>query len=243
MDTFEKIKKSGHAYLLVHQEQNILEKSARKLGEQFFEEIAQIPETHPDFFVYHPDTHKYGIDLIKEIKTNMALKPYHLKKKVVILHNTQELGVEAQNALLKTLEEPSESSVLILTANHHENILATIVSRCEIFYLQSTQEIPVNNERVELYTKLTTSSLPEKFSWVDSIYKSEEVIEILKAWLIHTRTLLRQEVLSENPNNEIITKSVYNIEILKQIIVTLEKTNTNVRVALEVLLLKLLAFN
>jgi DNA polymerase-3 subunit delta' len=86
------------------------------------------------------------IEQIREVSKFLALKPYAARYKIVIILGFEQANPNAANALLKTLEEAPSYGLLILTANSAEQLLPTIVSRCEILRLR-----PVSIEAVETF--------------------------------------------------------------------------------------------
>lgn len=76
------------------------------------------------------------VDQIRELQRSLALAPYQGRYKVALLLRFEEAHASAMNALLKTLEEPAPQVVLLLTAVSPENLLPTIVSRCEVLRLR-----------------------------------------------------------------------------------------------------------
>jgi DNA polymerase-3 subunit delta' len=88
------------------------------------------------------------VEPVRTLRQYLSLKPYQGKYRLAILLRFQEANAAAANALLKTLEEAPEQDVLILTADTPEQLLPTIVSRCEIMRLR-----PLPVERVEAYLK------------------------------------------------------------------------------------------
>jgi DNA polymerase III subunit delta' len=77
------------------------------------------------------------IDQVREVNHSLSLKPYQSKYRVALFLRFQEANLNAQNALLKTLEEAPGHAILILTADNAEQLLPTIVSRCEIMRLRA----------------------------------------------------------------------------------------------------------
>ncbi|MFA5777031.1 MAG: AAA family ATPase [Parcubacteria group bacterium] len=71
------------------------------------------------------------IEKIREAQKDLALYPYSGKKKVLIINNAHRMTVSAQNALLKSLEEPNETSIIILVTHNDSKIISTIKSRCQ----------------------------------------------------------------------------------------------------------------
>jgi len=78
------------------------------------------------------------VDQIRDMRKTMILKPYMSKFRVAIFLRFHEANDNAANALLKTLEEAPSYAVLILTADNPEQLLPTIVSRCEVLRLRSS---------------------------------------------------------------------------------------------------------
>ncbi|CFY01191.1 P-loop containing nucleoside triphosphate hydrolase [Syntrophomonas zehnderi OL-4] len=102
---------------------------------------------HPDFKLVKKMDSKtlLGIEQItQEIEPWLALKPYRADQRVVIIKDAHLLSLPAANALLKTLEEPPDYAVIILAADEN-NLLETIVSRCQIMNFSSLSEQDIKN--------------------------------------------------------------------------------------------------
>lgn len=76
-----------------------------------------------------------GVDEVRDIIKEVNKKPYECDKKVVIVYEANKMTTEAQNAFLKTIEEPPQGVILILLSENLELILETIRSRCQIHKL------------------------------------------------------------------------------------------------------------
>ncbi len=76
------------------------------------------------------------VEQIRELQRSLSLSPYSARYRVALLLNFEQATASAQNALLKTLEEAPEKVILLLTAGSPENLLPTIVSRCEVMRLR-----------------------------------------------------------------------------------------------------------
>jgi len=96
---------------------------------------------HPDLSVVERQEGDRDIKIaeVRQLQQKLALTPYMSKFRYALLLNFEEANNNASNALLKTLEEPAEQVVIILTAQSPESLLPTIVSRCEHIRLR-----PVN---------------------------------------------------------------------------------------------------
>lgn len=76
------------------------------------------------------------VDQIREMQKALSLAPYESAYRVALLLRFEEATTGAQNALLKTLEEPNPRVVLLLTADEPDNLLPTVASRCEVLRLR-----------------------------------------------------------------------------------------------------------
>jgi DNA polymerase-3 subunit delta' len=76
------------------------------------------------------------VDQVREVQHSLSLKPYQSKYRVALFLRFQEANDNAANALLKTLEEAPAHAILFLTADTPEQLLPTIVSRCEVLRLR-----------------------------------------------------------------------------------------------------------
>ncbi|HFE39035.1 MAG TPA: DNA polymerase III subunit delta' [Gammaproteobacteria bacterium] len=89
---------------------------------------------HPDqFWISKPEDKKViSVDQIRGLISYVNLKPHSTWKKVAIIEQAELMNINASNSLLKTLEEPPESSLLILLTHRPDQLLATIRSRCQV---------------------------------------------------------------------------------------------------------------
>lgn len=75
------------------------------------------------------ESREIGISSIRNLKSFMSSKPLHARFKIAVIDNAENMTTEAQNALLKILEEPSGDKLFFLLSANHENLLKTILSR------------------------------------------------------------------------------------------------------------------
>ena len=168
-----------------------------------------------------------GTDFLKE-------KPFSYQKKFLIILNADKLTTQAQNSLLKTLEEPPQYAVIILSAKTQNSLLGTIVSRCRLTSLKSEKENDSNIEIFVSFKKILKMKMGERLDSCSKISKSEKetIIDILNMWIEEGR-----EVLLKSPGK---SSSVKNLKRLIEIKNDLENTNVNPRLSLEALVLSLL---
>ncbi len=120
---------------------------------------------HPDITVLIPEEGKKSISVkqIRQLKTNAYIKPHTANAKVFIIDYADTLNEESQNALLKVLEEPPQSTFFILIAESKASLLTTVISRCVAFSLN----VPTSEEALD-YISSNTS------------YQNDDIINALK---------------------------------------------------------------
>ncbi len=90
-------------------------------------------KNHPDVHMIEGDYEKsIKVEEIRQLLSQIKLRPFLAEKKIFIIKNMENLTLEGSNALLKTLEEPSTNSLLILTSSVPEKVLDTVKSRCHV---------------------------------------------------------------------------------------------------------------
>lgn len=89
-------------------------------------------ESHVDIINYKTNENTFKVSNVREIVEEVNKKPYEGNQKVIILYDGQKMTTEAQNALLKTIEEPPKGVYIIILSSSLELILDTIKSRCQI---------------------------------------------------------------------------------------------------------------
>ena len=89
---------------------------------------------HPDLYQVTTLEGKQviSVDQIRHLISNVNLKPHSAVKKIAIIQGAELMNVNASNSLLKTLEEPPESCLLILITHRPDKLLPTIRSRCQV---------------------------------------------------------------------------------------------------------------
>src|SRR4030042_5528102 len=72
-----------------------------------------------------------GINDIKELRKIITVKPFSAEKRLIVIREIEKATTEAQNAMLKILEEPPAGNYFLLTTSKPEKLLPTIISRCQ----------------------------------------------------------------------------------------------------------------
>ena len=114
-----------------------------------------------DIINYSTSKASFGVDDVRNIIEEVSKKPFEGDKKVIIIHEGNKLTIQAQNALLKTIEEPPIGVHIIILCESLELILDTIKSRCEIYKLT-----PLTKDELYEYIRI------KKFNFNENEIKS-----------------------------------------------------------------------
>ena len=104
-----------------------------------------LSNNHPDIIrVVHEKPNTISVDDIrKQVNGDVALKPYSSARKVYLITEAEKMTVQAQNALLKTLEEPPSYAVILLMTSNVNTLLPTILSRCVMLHMKPVPDMLV----------------------------------------------------------------------------------------------------
>ena len=179
-----------------------------------------------------------GIDDIRNLQHQLSLKPYSSSYKIAILTSAEKLTIPAQNAFLKTLEEPPQNTIIILTSPGPDFLLPTIISRCQIIRLPNKPQIKLSQEERTPVTRLLASILKmgvgEKIKMANEIAKNrQEAIKFCQAQLI----IWREKTIKASS----IKRQASSVKVIRQIQKTLKmlEANVNPKLAMENLLLSI----
>ena len=121
----------------------------------------ELDREYVDIINYSSSKASFGVDDVRNIIEEVSKKPFEGEKKVIIIHEGNKLTIQAQNALLKTIEEPPIGVHIIILCESLELILDTIKSRCEIYKLT-----PLTKEELYEYIRI------KKFDFNENDIKS-----------------------------------------------------------------------
>jgi len=220
---------------------------------------------NPDYAEISPDGKNIKIDQIREFQKKVYEKPVISQKKVYIIDDADKMTKEAQNCLLKTLEEPPEYIVIVLVATDEDKLLNTIKSRCTKFmfnklkreelkkYLKD-QNFPEDllkmtggsikklihiQENIDTYTEVNNiiNNIPSKPK-VD-VLKSSEIFsknkEIIMEMLDYISLIFYEKVYNFDNKQSKNIKCIEIVEEVKRKIVA----NSNLDMSIDYLLLKI----
>lgn len=186
-------------------------------------------------------TQAIGIEDIRKLQEKIHLKPVKSTTKASVIHVDEGITNEAQNALLKLLEEPPQNTTIIITASKKEIFLPTVISRCKIITLtQKSQELSETelNQKLHLILSLPSQTLGEKMVMAEKTAKSKEHAQKwLEEALIALHTELYNKVQEKNINEQYIKKTTAIANKYQKILTRIQTTNVNLRLNLEHLFL------
>ena len=101
--------------------------------------------SHPDFAVLEPaGAGGYLVEQIRELSYKVQLSPAEAERKIFVIRDVDLFNLSSANAFLKTLEEPTDSTIFILLSHSQEAVLSTIKSRCQVYRFR-----PLSPERAK----------------------------------------------------------------------------------------------
>jgi DNA polymerase-3 subunit delta' len=173
--------KFSHAYLFRGPEGV----GKRTLTEEFAKKILKTDKlsNHPDFISLGIDE-KVSVEDVRKLCSKLAVKPFSAKYTVAIVDSAHLLNLSSGNALLKTLEEPSASSIIILISGG--KVLPTIMSRCQTFMFN-----PLTVSECEAYAKMSGEDYENSalvlsggsIGTLKSLGHDPKALESLQAWV------------------------------------------------------------
>lgn len=171
-------------------------------------------ETNPDIEII--DKEIIDIKTVRSLIKDMVIRPVNNKIKIYIIHNAQNLRVEAANAMLKSLEELKSYSLIIFTVDNSGKIIPTIRSRCQIIALNTkNSNIDIDMDRLsEIFLKVLSGDLDVYYKEKDYLLSFKEDKKSLIEGLIKILSdIIDNKYLGEN----LVTSYGYNIESLTRL--------------------------
>lgn len=171
-------------------------------------------ETNPDIEII--DKEIIDIKTIRSLIKDMVIRPVNNKIKIYIIHNAQNLRVEAANAMLKSLEELKSYSLIIFTVDNSGKIIPTIRSRCQIIALNTkNSNLDIDMDRLsEIFSKVLSGDLDAFYKEKDYLLSFKEDKKSLIEGLIK---ILSDIIDSKYLGKNLLTSYGYNIESLTRL--------------------------
>lgn len=170
---------------------------------------------HPDFMqIDSEDGKSIKIGQIRLLQEIIAQKPIVSNEKVYIINDSDLMTVEAQNCLLKTLEEPPEYATIILVLSNENKLLNTIKSRCTKIVFQK-----LSNDDLIKYAKINNIEINNDLlstcnGSISSLISLKDNIESYKALDIIIDDFFKKDIVDVWNEAEILYKSKDNVQNL-----------------------------
>lgn len=164
----------------------------------------------------------FGVDDVRSLRKRISIKPQ--KTRYVIIDQAQNLTTQAQNALLKTLEEPPENTLIILIAPNTDFLLPTVLSRCQIIFFPTEPKTVTSEELKEAKETLSLIAKTDSafgFAWAKKLGSDRAA------------ALAAIDKLLIASHSQINPETVRKLLVAKKFLLA----NTNVRLTLENLFL------
>ena len=167
----------------------------------------------PDvIYVSHEKPGTIGVEDIRgQINGNVAIKPYSSPRKIYIMNEGEKMTVQAQNALLKTLEEPPEYTVILILTTNVEALLPTILSRCVVLNMKPVKDIHVKRFLME------TMQVPD--------YKADICVAFARGNIGKARLLASSEEFDHVKEEAITLLKYINDMEISEIVTAIKKIN------------------
>ena len=146
----------GHAYLVSGSPGSGVRELGNELAALFLGAGEISVEKHPDFHAIEPESKSRRLltEQVRELEHAIHRMPEKGSRKVAVVRDADRLMPQAANAFLKTLEEPPDGSLLILTSELPEALLETIRSRCISVVLHASTPLPKGSREERLARRL-----------------------------------------------------------------------------------------
>ncbi len=221
-------------YLLISKNKDTQESHLKSLiagltGEDI-QEIQDTPDIH---ILDRREENSIGIEDVKDFVKEMIYKPFGGGKQIAVIYEAEKLTTQAQNSLLKTLEESNDDTIYILCVDNEKNVLPTIYSRSKPIYIQQEIQQNSNTDKPEVFNM----DLVEQFNLIESISKEKQpCLDLLASLEAYMKIELEKEIKNDNINSSRVIS-----ERLKEIQDTREKINSNCnkKLVLEALVISL----
>lgn len=140
---------------------------------------------------------KISIAQARELINFASLRPQNSTQKVAVIDDAQLLTIEAQNALLKLVEEPPDYLQVILSVDDSKNLIDTVISRCVLIRVESHSPIILNDKTFELFDEfheVLRMNVGLRFDWFlsnQSRFKDRlSAVNLLSSWEVFLRQFL-----------------------------------------------------
>ncbi len=192
--------------------------------------------THPDFHIISDEEKtSIGIQKIQKISDSIFLKSYSGKGKILLIQNSHLLTKEAQNSLLKILEEPPKYTQIILHTKNLHSIIETILSRCIILNVENIKTKKIG------YGPILNNTLQENIDIANklgNLKTTKEKVELFSSILKNEYNFIKENFVNKNIERKKIKKGLLLLELINNTHKKLN-ANTNTKILFESFIFRL----
>lgn len=172
-----------------------------------------LSNNHPDIiYITHEKPNTISVDDIRsQINGDVAIKPYQGPKKIYIMSEGEKMTVQAQNALLKTLEEPPEYAVILILTTNVNSLLPTILSRCVVLNMK-----PVKDAQIKEFL-MQTMEIPD--------YKADICVAFARGNVGKARLLASSEEFDKVKEEAVTLLKYINEMEIHEVVAAIKKIN------------------
>ena len=209
--------KLSHAYILTGGRQSDRQRVAEEFALDILDERDR--EGHPDLIhIVHEKPATIGIDDIRQqLIDDAQIRPFRCRYKVYIMDEAEKMNAKAQNAILKTIEEPPEYVIIILLTGNEQMLLETIRSRCINLQLDASDYIDKDSEEYKKYISILKGEAEPAFA------DAQETERFLEA----ARDYFRDVLVSKKTARFDATR--YSFEQLGKILDAIDEAETRIK--------------
>jgi len=229
----------NHAYLVVSKN---IEYAYEKVKE-FVEEILNSKDlqNNVDYkLIESEDGKSIKVNQIRDMQSDVAIKPIKSNRKIYVVLDADKMNEQAQNCILKTLEEPPLYVSIFLITAFPEKLIDTVNSRVKRVKIDGENEIKEFDKIKSFIDNMNSISETDKLKFSDYFSDNKDDFrDILKYMIVYYHELI-QKILSSNQKSDSITcrKLSENISVCEKCIEKLDR-NCNFNMIVDYLLLQL----
>lgn len=199
----------SHAYFLECEDEMMLKREAEEFVKRIFDDSL---DNNPDYKKITVEDKSIKVEKIRELQKDVVVKPIKHEKKVYVIEMANKMNLAAQNCLLKTLEEPPENVMIILTGPSVYSVIGTIRSRVKQVKIESIRDEAYPDEIREMLDNFHRKNVTEIMKYSDFFDKNKEnIVEILHKMAAYCdkKILTLKNELSANTECDIMRFAKY----------------------------------
>ncbi len=196
----QELQTGGHAYLIFGSRKDVVEELRGYIKETY-----NLGPGSPDYIEHNTDS--FGIDEVRELTARVYQK--NIAPVSTVILSVQSITGEAQNALLKTLEEPQTNTLFFVVMPHGAYVLETILSRVSTIMLESQTAVAFS------YKTYLGQTFPERIAYIEKLTKDKETDSYDKEMVAEIIQLILEGLHEEGKHSiskdiQDVTKYIYD---------------------------------